>query len=1266
MTTALRSKLSKMSGAMFGLIIGSGVATATDISTVPLASGSSSAALPNVMFILDDSGSMASDFLPDEVNNSRTCKQRSDNSTDCYVGDPPYYAAQFNTIYYNPALRYDPPIYYDGSSYANQTDPTKVQINPFVSTTKINLTNSFPERVYCKNSSDDPGNASNYPNTCRRNGYLTTDGIGATSTTTFYYPVATTSNHGKNAATVGTYPDNTYDSERTRYSTPFYYTISPAEYCSDRDLTTCILATAPSGSNTYPAPVRWCTNTTNANSTSAVTGTSGGTAKCQAKYNSSHTYPRFGVFSRVNIVSGATFPKTTLRSDCAGSSCTYTEEITNFGNWYAYYRTRMQMMKTAAGRGFGTLDDRYRVGFITINPGNPVNSNKYLKLSKFDLTHKQAWYNMFYSQSPGNMTPLREALARVGRHYAGKKDGINSGMNDDPVQYSCQQNFAILTTDGYWNNNAGQTITGGSIGNQDNSDLTTDPKWSARSTGTYDGGLSGSTNTLSDVALYYYKTDLRPSGSTGALGFDVSKPNVPTTPKDFNPEQHMTTFTLGLVDGTMTYKSDYESAATADNDFYRIKTGNSGCAFSGGTGVMCNWPVPAGDTATAIDDLWHAAVNGRGTYYSARDPQSLSDGISGALVNLGITVAAASASATSSPNITPTDNAIFSSTYTTVEWAGEVVAQSIDTSTGLVIPTIKWSAQSQLDAMAGSSSDSRSIYMRDSSSADGLKAFKFSQMDSTEQGYFKNKCSTWSQCASLGGGDQSKANDGANLVDFLRGQTQYEATLFRDRAHALGDTVNAKPVFVREPMWSFADNVTPTYGKFKSDNATRKGVLYIAANDGMLHALDGDTGAELWAFIPSMVLPELYKLAEEKYAAHHKFFVDGSPEVMDVFDGSAWRTILVGGLNSGGRGYYALDITVPTAPKSLWDFCTSGCTSNDTDLGLTYGNPVITKRASDGKWVVMVTSGYNNTAAGDGKGYLYVLDALTGAKLNKIGTGAGTTTDPSGLARISGWADSFSTDNTTKYVYGGDLKGNVWRFDFTTASPGVQRLATMVDGGGRPQPVTARPELASIESFRVLHVGTGRYLGISDLTDPANLIPASTDAYQQSLYTFKDKGTDYGDLRNDLVKQDINVVSPTTRTTSKNSVNFTTQDGWYVDFNPGSSSPGERVNLDPQLVLGTLVVITNVPSTDACSLGGDSWVYYFDYKTGQYVSTSPNNVAGKKLGNAITVGAVIFQLPSGTKKGIATDAQGNKQGLDIPPPGGASKARRTSWRELIR
>ncbi len=127
-----------------------------------------------------------------------------------------------------------------------------------------------------------------------------------------------------------------------------------------------------------------------------------------------------------------------------------------------------------------------------------------------------------------------------------------------------------------------------------------------------------------------------------------------------------------------------------------------------------------------------------------------------------------------------------------------------------------------------------------------------------------------------------------------------------------------------------------------------------------------------------------------------------------------WKTILVGGLNGGGRGYYALDITNPASPTLLWEFTTTAGIGKikDDDLGFTYGQAVITQR-TDGRWVVVVTSGYDNgntaptlaaqTPAGSGKGFLFVLDAGTGTILSKIATGAGTANAPSGLAKIAGF-----------------------------------------------------------------------------------------------------------------------------------------------------------------------------------------------------------------------------------------------------------------------
>ena len=151
-----------------------------------------------------------------------------------------------------------------------------------------------------------------------------------------------------------------------------------------------------------------------------------------------------------------------------------TDEQTNFANWYSYYRTRIMMMKAAGSRAFVQLGSQFRVGLITINPGGTVSTNRYLAISDFDSTQKTSWFSKLFEQTASGGTPLREALSRAGRHFAGYQNGINNGMSGDPVQYSCQQNFTILTTDGYWNGAGGKQLDGTTdIANHDGS--LTDP-----------------------------------------------------------------------------------------------------------------------------------------------------------------------------------------------------------------------------------------------------------------------------------------------------------------------------------------------------------------------------------------------------------------------------------------------------------------------------------------------------------------------------------------------------------------------------------------------------------------------------------------------------------------------------------------------------------------------------------------------------------------------------------------------------------------------
>ncbi|MFN0315295.1 MAG: hypothetical protein ACKVQA_09690, partial [Burkholderiales bacterium] len=295
----------------------------------------------------------------------------------------------------------------------------------------------------------------------------------------------------------------------------------------------------------------------------------------QCQQNSSNSFPH----------SSANFTKIRVTLGTAA-------EQQNFANWYSYYRTRMLMMKSATGLAFNSIDDRFRVGFMTINTSQVTTGTQFLNIAPYNSPQKQLWYDKLYATVPGSSTPLRTALDKAGKLYRKTLAGAV-----DPVEYSCQQNFTILSTDGYWND----SYSG--VGDQDGN-ATTMPR------PMFDGGANTSANnTLADVAAYYYNTDLRPSPATGALGTPVHENNVPPGVVDKAAHQHMTTFAVGLgAPGLMAYQTNYETAS--GGDFFNVKNGtlNNGatppapCSWSA-KNKPCDWPAPASNDPSTIDDL---------------------------------------------------------------------------------------------------------------------------------------------------------------------------------------------------------------------------------------------------------------------------------------------------------------------------------------------------------------------------------------------------------------------------------------------------------------------------------------------------------------------------------------------------------------------------------------------------------------------------------------------------------------------------------------
>jgi len=892
-------------------------------------------------------------------------------------------------------------------------------------------------------------------------------------------------------------------------------------------------------------------------------------------------------------------------------------------------------------------------------------------------------------------------------------------------------------------------------------------------------------DTLADVAAYYYNTDLRDSAQTGADAtgtctsavkdangnpLDLCTNNVPGFGRDLIPAQHMTTHTLGLgVTGYMVYspyQNDLQGNRVYRPDYWTQDTGDFNSVMNGVTaapstgvcpwetaGQICNWPTPANNTAPNIDDLWHAAVNGHGTYFSAQDPTSLADSLSVVLNQITNTPrpGTAAAAASSNPNITSSDNFVFSSSYRSIDWFGELIMQRFNVD-GTLTPQ-QWSATRLLDCAMTPREAGRKYSVGDvykvgtncylvmqeytttgsfDTAVDGPKVaklvsgpvtrkiytaagstlvnFAYDNLTATQKGYFDKGyllqsagglsqfCVSGATCLSA---TQQDAADGDALIDFLKGDRTNEGSLFRTRAHILGDIVSSEARYVKVPLQTYADSGYPA---FKTKMADRLPTVYVGANDGMLHAFDADTGQERWGFVPPAVLPNIHRLADLNYNNQHRYFVDGTPEVGDICPTAPttvctkdeWKTILVGGLNQGGKAYYALDVTDPAAPKFLWEF-------TDANMGFTYSNPRITK-LSDGTWVVIVASGYNNA---DGKGHLYVLNANSGALIRDISTGAGTAAAPSGLARLAARSSTAATNNTVEQVYGGDLNGNLWRFDVNDkiGASGYEalRLVTFRDGSGNAQAITAKPTVAQTpDGYPLVIVGTGLYLGTSDLK--------TTNAY--SMYAVKDKLdstslTSPRDSGSKFVQQTLTVGTcpngaPSTtcqqgqqvRMVSANTVDWTSKDGWFIDFPIG----GERSVTDATLALGTLVFTTIKPqSATADELAGckgsdteinaKSFLYYLDYLTGGAVDGT-KNVVGEELCTCIATRPSVVKTQSGNVEGIIRTSGGNgsptgagdaggvegggggstdmgsTQRQDLPYEASGAAARRISYREL--
>jgi type IV pilus assembly protein PilY1 len=896
---------------------------------------------------------------------------------------------------------------------------------------------------------------------------------------------------------------------------------------------------------------------------------------------------------------------------------TLAEERQNIANFHSFYRDRLNKVKSALSRSFSPTvlpDTTVRLAFQSLTGcasltgancreknGGQLFENR---LRSLDSAQRQNFYNFFTKMDTSGSTPLVESMTRVGEYY--KTTDLNGPMASVPGTaiapiLSCRRNYHVMLTDGQWNGTNAHLA-----GDLDNTSFSLPDGMQFTPRAPYT--KSNSASTLGDIALHYWRTDLQPGvindvsplirvpGNSNTYGIAQTEYwNAQNNPASW---QHMVNYTIGvdlaetLVAGTSFPEWGGSTFATNPNGYTALLTGTR------------NWPNMSNFNDRTYD-LWHAAINSRGEFFSADNPASVENAFRDVIRQI---LAARSSGQTvggSGPSVV-NGFALYRGNYEG-DLSGTLSKVGVD-SNGNETSTI-WEAGSVLKAR---NPDSRSILTHNGSA---FVPFRWLSLSPAQQ-TFLNK-----------NGNGLVDGFGAQRLDWLRGVTTNElghlgaiSPSLRARSNSpLGAIVSSAALAVGKTSAGYRDAAYLAY--LNNTIRTRAPVVYIGANDGMLHGFRDSDGEEVLAYVPKSVYSKLNQLTDPAYTS--QFYVNGSPQFADAFSGGRWRSLLVSGLGSGGKGVFMLDVSNPAVFSegnagnvALLDM--NG--DDDADMGFVVGTPPrlattgqsrMIGKLKNGKTVLVVGNGVNSTSEKPVL-FVYHLDNLPangnwvlGTNYFKIPVDAAAAVGSNGMA-MPVMAD-VDGDGLIDTVYAGDLKGNIWKFVEDSASASGLRLAnsgaplfTAPNTSSRPQAITSAVTLYVHPKGGVMVIfGTGQLLQESD---PNN-------SQVQTIYGVWDKPLStstvaFGSLVAQSLVSTTTAAGLTLRYTTKNKVDYNGGKlGWYLNL----PSLGERV-INPGFLDGNGVVIPSVvPSSangETCSPGASpGYSNFFDALTG----SSPNN-----------------------------------------------------------
>ena len=951
--------------------------------------------------------------------------------------------------------------------------------------------------------------------------------------------------------------------------------------------------------------------------------------------------------------------------------------LQNFANWYSFYGNRNRAMVAGMTRAMTTVRN-LRVGYFQINDhsnfDDPVGtvSERVAMRDLSNDTERASLYTSMLALNASGSTPNRQAVNAAGQQFKRTDSGA-------PVKLQCQKNAVMLFTDGYSNQGTpSSTNVDGAMG------------------APFQDSHSG---TMADIATSFYLDDaggnspIRPAMTPAGI--------VPI------PDACWLNKAAGILDPAADKKLDCQPNLHVN--FYGVTLNGRGALFNPDqvqdpytdSAIYNNWPAAQDNNNSTVDDIWHAAVNTRGKFVNARTPADIT-------LALRQILQAVSTGGSSSGSLAMTGSRIGTRSLSVVpsyavrnegtDWSSTLAVAKVtaDLATANVTDTPLWEGASKLASL--STATRRAHTWVGTSSGTSLLNTVSNLTD-----FCNNPRPGMSRCTAAE--ITALGVNASQSIDYFLGDTTREVRnsgTLRDRTTVLGDIINSTPV-VSAPTDDYGYrmlgthggvNYGSTYDTYMTTKQSRPAMVYVGANDGMLHAFHGginyqgtvdaaNAGREQFAYIPRAVLGHMgnllfpYNPVTVGQKFDHRYYVDGPITAGDYYSGG-WKTALVGTAGAGGRSVFALNVSNPSSFNRLWEIddqhATAAVASN---IGHVLGKPVIVPfRTAAGavSWKVIFGNGYNSA---DGKAVLFVVNIDDGTVRMIEAVEAGAPAGSNGLGNItvvdrrdpvSGFA---IRDGFADTVYAADQKGAVWKFDLLNAATSISAplftTQAHVEGG-----VTYRQPI--IGGLTATAGGTGGVMLLFG-TGSFSFNGDAGDSSIQSIYGVQDVGGTVTLTSANLFGRTILVDGASTRTITSGSMGYGSS-GWYLNL-----PAGERVVGYPRVASGVLFIPAYAPTAaDGCSTGGENWLYGLNTRTGapELASVRFGSITGATQGAG--VGAIIMPTtgsapikdvgvsvlstskpidPSVPRCWMRVVAPGMTQAMLVPYPCG-----RQSWRQL--